>query len=75
LNKKVVLVLLTLLLLNCCVTLFFRVQIVNAAPTTIDVPNDYTSIQTAINAANNGDVGPPSTLPPQAVRAQSVSAE
>ena len=46
---------LTLLLMSM-LTLAFDVQVVKSEPTTIIVPDDYPTIQEAINTADNGDI-------------------
>jgi nitrous oxidase accessory protein NosD len=43
------------LLIIGMLTLAFRIQPVKAQPPTIIVPDDYPTIQAAINSANNGD--------------------
>jgi parallel beta-helix repeat protein len=43
------------LLLMCMLTLSVRLQIAKAQPSTITVPDDYPTIQEAINNANDGD--------------------
>ncbi len=44
------------LLLLCAITLTFSVQVIKAEPATIIVPDNYPTIQGAINAAGFGDV-------------------
>ena len=54
LRKTVSAIMLTLLL-TTMLTLAFNIKLVKAEPTTIIVPDDYPTIQEAINAANAGD--------------------
>jgi parallel beta-helix repeat protein len=53
--KRLVSGIMLTLLLTSMLTLAFNIQPVKAEPTTIMVPDDYPTIQGAINAASNGD--------------------
>jgi len=53
--KKTVSAIMMILLVLGTITLVFRIQPVLSQPTTIIVPDDYPTIQAAINAANAGD--------------------
>jgi len=54
-DKKTVSAIMLALLLTSMLTLAFNIQPVKAEPTTIVVPDDYPTIQEAINAASSGD--------------------
>lgn len=53
-NETVVGIMLTLLLISV-LSLTFNIQPVKATPTTIIVPDDYSTIQAAVDTANEGD--------------------
>jgi pectin methylesterase-like acyl-CoA thioesterase len=53
--KRIVSGIMLILLLISTLTLAFHIQPVKAEPTTIVVPDDYPTIQEAINAATPGD--------------------
>lgn len=54
-EKKAVHGMVLILVLSSMLTLAFTVQPVKAVPITIWVPDDYLTIQEAVDAANNGD--------------------
>jgi parallel beta-helix repeat protein len=55
LSKRTISQIMLALLLTCMLTMTFRVQSVRTEPSTITVPDDYSTIQEAINAAMPGD--------------------
>jgi len=56
LKKTVSGIMLAMLLLIFMLTLAFNIQLIKAEPTTIIVPDDYPTIQEAVNAASPGDI-------------------
>jgi len=55
LRKAITGIMLTSLFFMFMLTLGFNIQTIKAEPTTIIVPDDYPTIQGAVNAANSGD--------------------